>query len=268
MSEFKILATDLDGTLLNSQLQLSEVNKSALRDLKEQGVHVVLCTGRPFNGMAHLIDEIGLDEEDYTISYNGSLVQTCDKEKILHQANLSPADFYHISLFFAQYGLDTHAMAMDKMYTYNRSIHPLTVRESYLGNLPITVLEDGQYVREPIIKIMAVGDPEKLDEAIAFIPELFGNLFSLNKSEAFYLEIMQKGDNKATALNLLLKELDLSSESLIAFGNNQNDLEMIELAKVGVAVGNAVTELKKKSDFVTDTNDNDGVAQFLEHYYA
>ncbi|WP_270204869.1 Cof-type HAD-IIB family hydrolase [Streptococcus anginosus] len=268
MSEFKILATDLDGTLLNSQLQLSEVNKSVLRDLKEKGVHVVLCTGRPFNGMAHLIDEIGLDAEDYTISYNGSLVQTCDGKTILHRANLSPTDFYHLSLFFAQYGLGVHAMTMDKMYTYNRSIHPLTVRESYLGNLPLTVLEDGQYVREPIIKMMAVGNPEKLDEAMVFIPELFGNLFSLNKSEAFYLEIMQKGDNKATALKLLLKELNLSSNNLIAFGNNQNDLEMIKLAKVGVAVGNAVPELKEKSDFITDTNDNDGVAYFLEHYCA
>lgn len=268
MSEFKILATDLDGTLLNSQLQLSDVNKSALRVLKEKGVHVVLCTGRPFNGMAHLIDEIGLDEKDYTISYNGSLVQTCDGKTILHQANLSPTDFYHLSLFFAQYDLGVHAMTMDRMYTYNHSVHPLTIRESYLGNLPLTILDDGEYVKEPIIKIMAVGAPEKLDKATTLVPEFFGNLFSLNKSEAFYLEIMQQGDNKAAALKLLLKELNLSSSDLIAFGNNQNDIEMIKFARVGVAVKNAVVELKEKSDFITDTNDNDGVAQFLEHYYA
>lgn len=266
MSEIQVIAIDLDGTLLNKELKISERTKIILQELRSSGKNIVLCSGRPYNGLIRYISELGLDGRDYTISYNGSLVQTCNGETILHQASLSPADFYHLSLFFAQYGLGIHAMTMDKMYTYNRSIHPLTVRESYLGNLPITVLEDGQYVREPIIKIMAVGAPEKLDKVMVFIPKHFGNLFSLNKSESFYLEIMQKGDNKATALNLLLKELKLSPESLIAFGNNQNDMEMIELAKVGVAVGNAVTELKEKSDFVTDTNDNDGVAHFLENY--
>ena len=265
---FKIVATDLDGTLLNSQLMLSDKNRDALRRLKKQGVHVVLCTGRPFHGMSYLIDEIGLDKDDYTISYNGSLVQTCDGTYILHQAQLSPVDFYQLSLFFAQYGLGVHAMTMDKMYTYNKSIHPFTVRESYLGNLPITVLEDGEYVSEYIIKIMAVGNPEKLDEASQLIPNLFGELFSLNKSEAFYLEIMQNGDNKAKALQLLLDEFGLTSEDLLTFGNNQNDLEMITFAKVGVAVGNAVDELKEKSDYVTESNDNDGVALFLEHYCA
>lgn len=100
---FKIVATDLDGTLLNSQLMLSDKNRQALRQLKKEGVHVVLCTGRPFHGMSHLIAEIGLDEEDYTISYNGSLVQTCDGKSILRQANLSSTDFYHLSLFFARY---------------------------------------------------------------------------------------------------------------------------------------------------------------------
>lgn len=77
---------------------------------------------------------------------------------------------------------------------------------------------------------------------------------------------MQKNDNKAKALQLLLDELGLTADDLLAFGNNQNDLEMIKLAKVGVAVGNAVVELKEKSDYITESNDNDGVALFLEQY--
>lgn len=135
-----------------------------------------------------------------------------------------------------------------------------------MGNLPLTVLADGDYVSDSIVKMMAVGEPEKLDEASQLIPNLFGDLFSLNKSEAFYLEIMQKNDNKAKALQLLLDELGLTADDLLAFGNNQNDLEMIKLAKVGVAVGNAVVELKEKSDYITESNDNDGVALFLEQY--
>ena len=135
-----------------------------------------------------------------------------------------------------------------------------------MGNLPLTVLADGDYVSDSIVKMMAVGEPEKLDEASQLIPNLFGDLFSLNKSEAFYLEIMQKNDNKAKALQLLLDELGLTADDLLAFGNNQNDLEMIKLAKIGVAVGNAVVELKEKSDYITESNDNDGVALFLEQY--
>ena len=268
MSALKIVATDLDGTLLNSQLQLSDENRKSLQSLKKQGTHVVLCTGRPFNGMKHLIDDIGLDENDYTITYNGSLVQSCDGKRILHQASISASDFKHLQHYFAPFGLGLHAMAMDKMYTYNKALYPLTVRESYLGNLPLTVLADHEYVDEPIIKIMAVGDPEKIDQAIAIFPQVFGDFFSLNKSEAFYLEIMEKGDDKAKALSLLLNHLELTAGDLIAFGNNNNDLEMLKLAEVGVAVANAVPELKEISDYVTTSNDDDGVARFLKDYCA
>ena len=268
MTALKMLATDLDGTLLNSQLQLSERNRKSLQELKEQGTHVVLCTGRPFNGMSHLIDSIGLDGDDYTISYNGSLVQSCDRTKVLHQADIAASDFKHLYHFFQPFGLGLHAMTMAKMYTYNKEIHPLTIRESYLGNLPLTVLAEQEYVPEKIIKIMAVGNPKQLDQAIKIFPQVFGDFFSLNKSEDFYLEIMQKGDNKARALGLLLEHLELTPEHLVAFGNNNNDLEMIRLAKVGVAVANAVPELKRVSNFVTTSNDDDGVAHFLKHYCA
>ncbi len=79
---------------------------------------------------------------------------------------------------------------------------------------------------------------------------------------------MQDGDNKARALKILLNKFNLSSDHLMAFGNNLNDLEMLTFAQVGVAVGNAVTELKEVSDVVSETNDNDGIAQFLERYYV
>ncbi|HFI0166798.1 TPA: Cof-type HAD-IIB family hydrolase [Streptococcus suis] len=267
MNSLKIIASDLDGTLLNSQLQLSEANCHALRALKANGVHVVLCTGRPFNGIKHLIKYIGLDDMDYTVSYNGSLVQSCDGSKVLHQAKISNIDFLALSHYFNQFGLGLHAMSMNRMYTYNHQIHPLTVRESYLGNLPITVLVDTQVITDSIIKIMAVGEPKLLDKAIEGFYSQFSDKFSLNKSEDFYLEIMQKGDNKASALSLLLKELGISKENLIAFGNNLNDLEMIKFARIGVAVGNAVPALKEASDYITETNDRDGVALFLKSIY-
>lgn len=268
MNNLKIIATDLDGTLLNSDLKLSKRNREALKRLKSQGVRIVLCTGRPFDGMKHLIGELGLSGDDYCISYNGSLVQSCDGKEVLHEASISADDFREIAAYFAGFGLGIHAMTRDKIYTYDKSIHSLTVRESYLGNLPITVLEAGDVVTEKIIKVMAVGNPEALEKAEQGFPQAISASFSLNKSEAFYLEIMQDGDNKARALKILLDKLNLSSEQLVAFGNNLNDLEMLNFAQVGVAVGNAVTELKEVSDVVTETNDHDGVAQFLEQYYV
>lgn len=268
MKEIKIIATDLDGTLLNSRLELSQTNRHALKKLKKHGVQVVLCTGRPFNGMKHLIEEIGLDANDYTVSYNGSLVQSCDEKRILHQASLTNGDFLKLSNFFEGYGLGLHAMTKNEMYTYNHQLHSLTVRESYLGNLPISVLSKGEEPQSTIIKMMAVGNPDDLDTAIKDFSLVFGDTFSLNKSEAFYLEIMQKGDDKAKALSLLLDELNLTKENLLAFGNNLNDLEMLKFAKIGVAVGNAVPALKAESDYVTETNDKDGVAVFLKNYYS
>lgn len=263
-----VIASDLDGTLLNSQLQISKKNKQVLRQLKSKGAHIVLCTGRPFLGMAHFIPEIGLDKDDYTISYNGSLVQSADCKKILHQAFISANDFKRVTEFFSHYHLGVHAMTLEKIYTYQRFVHPLTVRESYLGNLPLVVLKDSEYVEQPIIKLMAVGEGKKIDQAIPIFNQVFGSCFSINKSEDYYLEIMQKGDNKARALECLLHEMNLDANSLIAFGNNRNDMEMLQFAKIGVAVENAVDELKQISDYVTKSNDNDGVAHFLEHFCA
>ncbi|WP_165211437.1 Cof-type HAD-IIB family hydrolase [Streptococcus tangpeifui] len=266
MSKIKIVATDLDGTLLNNQLLLSDRNCIALHQLKKKGIHVVLCSGRPFNGVKHLLTKIGLDGADYTISYNGSLIQTADGREVLHYAKLSPYDFQKLNELFTKFGLGLHAMTMDRMYSYNQEVHPLTIRESYLGKLPLTVLRTNIIVQKPIIKLMAVGDGQRIDQAMAQLPKEFADRFSFNKSEDFYLEIMQKGDNKAKALQILMERLGLSPEQLMAFGNNQNDLEMIRLAEVGVAVENAVPELKKVSNFLTESNDHDGVALFLERY--
>ena len=267
MKKIQLIATDLDGTLLNSDLKVSRRNVLALQRMKEDGCKIVLCTGRPFKGMEHLIGQLGLNEYDFTVTYNGSLVQTCDGKHVLHQARISPLSFWQVSTFFKHFGVGVHAMTIDKIYTYNKEISPLTVRESYLGNLHLSVLEDTDRLTVPIIKLMAVGDPNKIDEALPLFRKIFSQEFSTNKSEAFYLEIMQKGDDKAVALQMLLDYLDFDSDKLLAFGNNVNDLAMLNLAGIGVAVSNAVSELKESSDYVTASNDDDGVAQFLEKYF-
>ncbi|MBD3948552.1 HAD family phosphatase [Tuanshanicoccus lijuaniae] len=267
MKNIKMIATDLDGTLLDSNLLLSNKNKMILQKMMSLGIHIVPCSGRPFSGMEHIIKEIGLTKDDYCISYNGSLVQSCDGKNILHEAEISSKAFKEIYDFFSKFGLGVHAMTRDSLYTYDKHIHQLTVRESYLGKIPIKVLDKHNLVTEKIIKIMAVGESGDLNIAMESFANTSKNCFSLNKSEDYYLEIMQNGDNKAHALSILLDELNITSDEVMAFGNNLNDIDMINFAGVGVAVENAVFELKEVSDYITKSNNEDGVAQFLECFY-
>lgn len=267
MKKIKMLALDIDGTLLNSELKLSSKNKASIQKAQANGIKITLCTGRPFNGIRWLIDDLGLDNtQNEVVTYNGAVIQRYSDGKISYKSTISLGHFKQINSLANEIGLGIHAMGLNNMYTFNTSIHPLTVRESYLGNLPINVINPniGQ-LPEEIIKLMVVGNPEKINHLIPELKTMFGEMFSITRSEDFYLEIMAKNQDKAQALKLVLEKNDYSTEELMAIGNNENDIRMIELARVGVAVENSIPQLKKVSNYITSSNDQNGVAHAIEH---
>lgn len=265
----RMIAIDIDGTLVNSERKITTKVKETLLAARQKGVKIVLCTGRPFPGVEPELAELGLlTDEDYVITYNGSLVQNVGTKHTIFAAGLSNADYLDINYMAQKLAVHLHVSSTDAIYTANRDISPYTVYESFLVHMPIKYRSTDEMLSEPveIIKMMMIDEPEILDAAIAKLPAAFRERYTVVKSAPFYLEILHRGASKGVALSQLASHLGLKADEVMAIGDNENDLTMIDYAGIGVAMANAIDEVKAAADVTTASNDEDGVALIVEQY--
>ncbi|QIL45982.1 sugar-phosphatase [Vagococcus coleopterorum] len=264
----KLVAIDIDGTLLNSKKEITDRTKKTLAKAKANGIKVVLCTGRPYAGVEPLLKELNLEEAgDYVATYNGSVVQKADTKEAIAELGLSHDDYISIESMARRVSVPVHALDNDNIYTANQNISPYTVHESVLTSLPIKYRTTDQMSDNiSIIKMMMIDQEEKLDLAISKLPKEFLADYTCVKSAPFYYEILNKKADKGFALKALGKHLNIDFKDMMAIGDNENDLAMIEFAGLGIAMGNAVPKLKAISDEETLSNDEDGVAAIIEKY--
>lgn len=271
----KVIALDLDGTLLNSQKEISLKTKEMLIRLQEEGVAVLLSSGRPLHGMIRYAEELKINQYNgYISSYNGAKVT-----KIRDQKNLlsEPLDL---------------TLAKDILRHLEKfDVKPMIFHENYVLVSDVyngKILIDGQIVETyqnesrsnnmllkeftnlaedidfPPMKILISGNPEYLQENINEITQPFIGRSSMTFSDRFYFEFNALGVSKGQALKSLLERHDISPNQVVAFGDGDNDLTLIETAGLGVAMGNANEKVKGIADRVTLSNNEDGIAVFLE----
>ncbi|MDU6917120.1 MAG: sugar-phosphatase, partial [Enterococcus faecalis] len=231
----KLVAIDIDGTLLNSQHKITPRVKEALQKANEQGVRIVLCTGRPLPGVKEQLDELALyGENDFVITYNGSLVQATKDNTIISRYTLSYEDFLEIEMYSRKVGAHLHTIDDSAIYTANRNIGKYTVHESTLVSMPIFYRTPEEMADKEIVKCMFIDEPEILDAAIEKIPAEFYERYSINKSAPFYLELLKKNVDKGSAITHLAEKLGLTKDETMAIGDEENDRAMLEV------VGNPV----------------------------
>ncbi|EGO5147254.1 HAD family phosphatase [Enterococcus faecalis] len=264
----KLVAIDLDGTLLNSQKEISLRNKQALMAAKQAGVKVVICTGRPLAAIGPYLEELGLqDEGDYSITFNGGLVQKNDTGAIIEKT-LMPLEAIHelyqlattLNMPFDVLS-DVVVMQLPSAPNYPSiysSLNKLLTFESY----KLEELTPNRIYNKVVVAI----DEAYLNERIKEIPASFYERFEIIKTRNNLLEFMPKGITKAYGISLLAKDLGIRAEEIMTLGDEENDLPMIEYAGLGVAMANAIPLVKEAADVVTDTNDQDGVAKAVEKY--
>lgn len=262
----KLIAIDIDGTLINSHHELTTRTKEAITKAKEQGVKIVIATGRPYPGVANILKELDLEDKgDYVITYNGSLVQECDTKKAIVSHGLSYDNFIEIEALSRQLGSHLHSIDRENIYTANQHISPYTIHEASLTGMPLYYRAVDQMTKNmEIVKMMMIDEPTILDEVISKLPSWFTDKYTTTKSAPFYLEVLNKQANKGIAVKELADYLGIKQEETMAIGDNENDLEMIEYAGVGVAMENAVPKLKSAANCETLSNDEDGVAVIIE----
>lgn len=267
----KLVAIDIDATLINDQRQITPRTKKALEAAKQQGVKVVLCTGRPMTGVDAYLTELGLNHQDdqYVVSFNGALAQSTN-EKVIVNYTLSFNDYVDWQAFCTKNNVKSQFESRDYIYTTNRDLSPWTIHESDLVSMPVRVrsLDEMAHTQDQYVlaKGMMLGDKEELDKIQPKFSKEFAGCFTIIRSEDFYLEIVNHKASKGSTLEALAKELGIKQSEVMALGNAQNDNSMIEYAGIGVAMGNSVPETKAVADVITDTNNNDGVGKAVEKY--
>ncbi|MCD5002199.1 HAD family phosphatase [Enterococcus saccharolyticus] len=264
----KLIAIDLDGTLLDRQKQISERNKQALKQAKAQGVKVVICTGRPLRAIEPILEELDLlDEGDYSITFNGGLVQKNDTGEVMERAGLQLADVHRLVDLAKMLDLPLDVLSQEHVIIFNTSENHQTIYPELspllLPELAHTAdLSEGRLYNKAVVAY----HQEYLDQQIQKIPDVFKETYEVIKTRENLLEFMPKGITKAYGISLLAQDLDILPEEVMCIGDEENDLPMIEYAGIGVAMANAIDCVKAIADVVTDSNEADGVAKAVEKY--
>ncbi|MGG3269349.1 Cof-type HAD-IIB family hydrolase [Priestia aryabhattai] len=239
--EFKLIALDMDGTLLNNQQEISEENRAAIAKAQEQGVHVVLSTGRSLLTCREYAQSLQLSS--YLITVNGS--EIWDESGQLVERKLIDAS--HIEKMWnltQEHKLNFWAVTTDKVW---RDEFPEDIASQEWLKFGYDIPDDA--LREEVLKqIGGISD------------------FEISNSSLTNLEINALGINKAKGIMTVCDRLGISMDEVIAMGDSLNDMAMIEAAGCGIAMGNAQEAVKEAADWVTDTNVNNGVAKAISHW--
>lgn len=263
----KILVLDIDGTLTNTQKDITPATKQAIRTILTKGHKVILASGRPTPGVRRYEKELELGKYGgYILSFNGAKVEECRAGEIVYQRILPGSIVSKIYEFAETHncGLMTYRDG-DIISAFEPDEYVLL--ESRVSTMSIIQPDNFvDYVDFDVNKCLLTVDPALAEEYVKELRGKYEDVVSIYRSEPFYIEIMPMNVDKATSLEKTLEVIRQSRENMICCGDGFNDIGMVSFAGVGVAMGNAQPALKAVADYITDTNDNDGLVQVINKF--
>lgn len=269
--EYQILALDLDGTLTNSKKEITQPTLEALIEIQEAGKKVVLASGRPTQGVMPLAEQLHLEDYgSYILSFNGGRITDCRTKQVIYN-KIFPVDcaedVYNIVMKYADSGIDLLTYTSENILS---AIKPnqYTELESRINQMPIIDASKNflDVIPDDPNKFLVTGDPKVLDTLRKEMIEHFHSYLSVYCSDPFFLELMPTGIDKAHSLLKLLTSIGLTADQMICCGDGYNDLTMIETAGLGVAMANAQPAVRETADYITKSNDEDGVLHVINEF--
>lgn len=244
----KAIAIDMDGTMLDDGKTISDYNRSMIETIKPF-IHVILSSARGMGSLHPYIDQLGLDgNAQYTVAYNGGYIIDGNGQLLDHH----PIDLNHAKALI-DFLVNTTSSLEITIYTSDQiiPIHTVDDLSNFLDH-------------HPIYKIGAIGDKSEVDRVRALIPDPFNQVLSIT-SDKVSIECVAQGLSKAKGLQLVLDRLGLTNAQLCAIGDAENDIQMLDMAGYGIAMGNADAILLPHADYVSDDNNHDGVGKAIQY---
>lgn len=259
---YKLVAIDLDDTLLRGDLSISEGNIRAIRQAIGQGVTVMIATGRMYASALPFAKQLELDVP--LITYQGALVKTSVSGEVLYEKLLDAQTAFAAIRIGREHGVHMQAYSQDRLYAQEANEHA----DAYtrLSRVPYHVRDLMDVSAEGVPKLLYAGEPEFLDRFAPKVREALGNRANVFKSKPYFLEVTHPEATKGQALDYVVRRMGIARENVMAIGDSYNDIDMLEYAGLGIAMANAPEAIRRKADYVTGHHEQDGVAEALRRF--
>lgn len=287
---YKLVAIDLDGTMLNKYGIITENTKNVIKKVQEKGVEVIIASGRPINSVKNFSKEI--NSQKYFISGNGAITYDIKNDKILYENILNKNKVLQVikiceenSIYYNVYtenGIIAKNLNYNTLYYYKENINKLEENKTHI-NIVENIYDYIENRNEKILKIMICDGSKTIFNSIMKKIREITDIEILDVShmsrkiikqgteeialEYFYTEISAKDVDKWNALEKLIELMNITKEEVVTIGDNANDIKMLKNAGLGVAMGESAPYVKECANEVTTSNDNDGVAVILEKLF-
>lgn len=261
MNKIKMIVTDMDGTLLNSNLELSAKNISAIKQAIDAGIIFAVATGRMFEAAVPYAKK--LDRNIPLITYNGAVVKESQSGKILFEQTMDENISQEIFQYGKSIGLHMHGYWGGEVYT--DKLDDSSRWYSMIIRKPVIEIGDDLFnIKHKTYKILGIAQPHLFRDQWNDLGYKFRGKVEITSSYPTFLEILTPGLNKWTAVKNLAQQYNIKNEEIMCIGDNHNDLSMLKNAGVGVAVANASDEVKNIVQLLVPSNDNNGVAAAIQ----
>ena len=260
---YKMIAIDLDGTLLNDELTISPDTAAAIQKAIRMGTVVTIATGRMFSSAKLIAEQLGIHAP--LITYQGAMIRIAGEAEALYERPVPPdiseklvtiAREKNIHLQVYQDDILYGEAETDKLIAYAEAVQvPYTVEPDLVG-----------LAKKGFTKLLFIDEPEVLDPLQKELQVLFGESAYITKSKRTYLEVTHPEANKGSALLFLANELGIDRSEIIGIGDNHNDSELLKAAGFGIAMGNAVPEMKELADYTSLSNNDEGVLHAIDKF--
>lgn len=274
--EYKLLVLDVDGTLLNSNREMSERTIKTLKKVQQNGVRIALATGRPTYGVLPYAKAIDLDFNDgYIISYNGAKVLEASTGKILFERTIDPKMVPYLEKQAERGGCVLAFYENDEVVATDTSNHHI-VDEAQMNNMALRQVDSISDAMEGLkddtklwpTEVILVNDDEQMLTGLEeYLQRHLNGVMDTIHSNPYYLEIVGYQVGKSHAMSALVQKLGISMKEVLAFGDGRADINMLQMAGTGIAMGNAPEEVKRCADYITLSNDEDGAAIAIERAF-
>lgn len=270
--QYKLIVVDMDGTLLNTNHEVSKETKETLAKAMDKGIKVAIATGRIYTSARFYANLLGLSTP--IIACNGAIIKDEEKSEIIFCDAMRKEDVLAIVNICKENDIYFHFYDHEKFYVEKARYNSLgfqdwDFRESLEEQVELILLEDAiNYLEENNLDVLKISimdeDMEKLERTKEDIAKI--HTIEIDKSWYNNIEAMNKDVSKGKGIEALGKKLGIRKEEIIAFGDNYNDLSMKDYVKTFVAMENGVEYVKEKADYITDTNDENGVAKGIKKF--
>ena len=274
----RAILLDIDGTLTNDKKEITPKTREALLKAQENGVRLALASGRPDQGLVKFAKILEMEKHHgIFVCYNGAKVMDCQSGEVYFDQAMSIEEAKAVLEHMIKFDVSPIIARGEYMYTNDvysgfleRNGDPINIIEYESrsnGYLLAEKRDLAEFVDFPVEKILNAGEPDYLQAHYEEMMEPFKDTLSCMFTAPVYFEFTAKGVDKAKAIDTAFRKMGYSPCELMAFGDAQNDLSMLKYAGIGVAMGNAVEEVKEAADYVTLSNNDDGIAAALAEYH-